>query len=119
MRFNLYEVFTAWYLCTSRQPDKKGWYRVKTKPMTGPWWDGMAFWTGSDWRVFRQSLGDTLSKNWERVEVSHWQGLRCAAADAAKLIRAHLPSQPNIRSRWLEVAQALEAPTTAPVFDIK
>lgn len=110
MKFNLYDVFTAWFRCQYRQPDKKGWYRVKTKPMTAQWWNGMAYWTGTDWRVHRNPLGDTSKQSWERIDVSHWQGLRCAAQDAAALIRAHLPSTPNSRNRWLEVAQTLEMP---------
>lgn len=117
--FNLYSLLTRWYTCAKEPPVHTGWYRVRTEPLSGAWWNVMGYFDGKDWWQYgtiNLQAGNGLRVR-TQLSVLQWQGLTMPATEAAALIREHLPRTPRIRERWLSYAKCLEeapAPTTCP-----
>ncbi len=111
---NLYVLLTRWYTFETEQPGRQGWYRVRTEPLSGAWWNTMAYFDGKDW--WQYGVMGLVGGNGLRVrtqlKVLQWQGLCMPAREAAALIRDNLPRTPRIRQKWEAYATELEACAT-------
>ncbi len=110
---NLYQLLTPWARCDKKQPTTVGWYRVRTEPLSGAWWNSMGYFDGKQWWRFGvMGLAHGGLRVREELPVIEWQGLLMPAAKAAQLIRDNLPKTSKARKSWLAYAVMLE---TAPL----
>lgn len=107
---NLYVLLTRWFSFDKEPPARKGWYRVRTEPLSGLWWNTMGYFDGKSWWQYgAMSLkSGTGLRVRSELQVLQWQGLAMPAKQAAALIREQLPRTPRIRQRWLDYANQLE-----------
>jgi hypothetical protein len=96
-RFTLSKIFTPW-TSAATPPQRPGWYRIRTEPLTHSWWNGMAFWDGLAWWEFGKHVNLAVRRE---IRVLTWQGLRMPMSQAAQMVLDNLPKSANSRRAYL------------------